>query len=123
VIARTVTARGLVVTGIRGDIGGEGKLMPVESIATPGSGNLKLTSLLGMCVLWASLKFYWCFSRLSKRARSSRLVGSRHMYDLAIITKHTQDPLYNPDAMIDVHLHLTAETDCWCCCVGYVVHF
>lgn len=33
---------GLVVTGV-----GEGELMPIESIATPGSGNLKLTGSLG----------------------------------------------------------------------------
>jgi hypothetical protein len=33
---------GLVVTGM-----GEGELMPIESIATPGSGNLKLTGFLG----------------------------------------------------------------------------
>lgn len=33
---------GLVVTGM-----GEGEIMPVESIATPGNGNLKLTGSLG----------------------------------------------------------------------------
>jgi ATP-dependent Lon protease len=33
---------GLVVTGM-----GEGELMPIESIATPGNGNLKLTGSLG----------------------------------------------------------------------------
>ena len=33
---------GLVVTGT-----GEGEIVPVESIATPGDGNLKLTGSLG----------------------------------------------------------------------------
>lgn len=33
---------GLVVTGM-----GEGEIMPIESIATPGNGNLKLTGSLG----------------------------------------------------------------------------
>jgi ATP-dependent Lon protease len=40
--ARRRVIWGLVVTGM-----GEGELMPVESIATPGNGNLKLTGLLG----------------------------------------------------------------------------
>lgn len=40
--ARRGVVWGLVVTGM-----GEGELMPIESIATPGSGNLKLTGSLG----------------------------------------------------------------------------
>jgi ATP-dependent Lon protease len=40
--ARRGVVWGLVVTGM-----GEGELMPVESIATPGNGNLKLTGSLG----------------------------------------------------------------------------
>jgi ATP-dependent Lon protease len=39
--ARRGVVWGLVVTGM-----GEGKLMPIESIATPGSVNLKLTGSL-----------------------------------------------------------------------------
>ena len=70
---------GLVVTGM-----GEGAIMPVESIATPGSGHLKLTGSLGEvrpelarpCLLPTSRFFSFLF-RLSRRAQSSRLVGSR----------------------------------------------
>jgi ATP-dependent Lon protease len=40
--ARRGVVWGLVVTGM-----GEGEIMPVESIATPGSGQLKLTGSLG----------------------------------------------------------------------------
>jgi len=40
--ARRGVVWGLVVTRM-----GEGKIMPVESIATPGNGNLKLTGSLG----------------------------------------------------------------------------
>jgi ATP-dependent Lon protease len=40
--ARRGVVWGLVVTGM-----GEGEIMPVESIATPGNGNLKLTGSLG----------------------------------------------------------------------------
>jgi ATP-dependent Lon protease len=40
--ARRGVVWGLVVTGM-----GEGELMPIESIATPGSVNLKLTGSLG----------------------------------------------------------------------------
>jgi ATP-dependent Lon protease len=40
--ARCGVVWGLVATGM-----GEGELMPVESIATPGNGNLKFTGLLG----------------------------------------------------------------------------
>ena len=40
--ARRGVVWGLVVTGM-----GEGEIMPVESIATPGNGNVKLTGSLG----------------------------------------------------------------------------
>jgi ATP-dependent Lon protease len=40
--ARRGVVWGLVVTGM-----GEGEIMPVESITTPGNGNLKLTGALG----------------------------------------------------------------------------
>ena len=40
--ARRGVVWGLVVTGM-----GVGELMPVESIATPGNGNLKFTGLVG----------------------------------------------------------------------------
>jgi ATP-dependent Lon protease len=50
--ARRGVVWGLVVTGM-----GEGELMPIESIATPGSGNLKLTGSLGDVRSLAS--YYW----------------------------------------------------------------
>ena len=40
--ARRGVVSGLVVTGM-----GEGDIMPVESIATPGNGNVRLTGSLG----------------------------------------------------------------------------
>jgi hypothetical protein len=57
--------------------------MPVESIATPGSGHLKLTGSLGEVRPELAHPHYRRateishFSRLSRRARSSRLAGSR----------------------------------------------
>ncbi|KAF8494964.1 ATP-dependent protease La [Russula emetica] len=83
--ARRGVVRGLVVTGM-----GEGELMPIESIATPGNGNLKLTGSLGDS---AKLALSWV---------------KTHAYDLGITTKRTQDPLRIPDAMIVVHVHLPA---------------
>jgi len=66
--------------------------MPVESIATPGSGHLKLTGSLGEVIKEsAELALSWV---------------KTHSYDLGITNKHAQDPLRIPDAMIDVHLHL-----------------
>ncbi|KAH9022773.1 ATP-dependent protease La [Lactarius pseudohatsudake] len=77
---------GLVVTGM-----GEGEIMPVESIATPGSGHLKLTGSLGD--VSAELALSWV---------------KTHSYDLGITSKRVHDPLRIPDAMIDVDLHLPA---------------
>jgi len=77
--ARRGVVWGLVVTGM-----GEGEIMPIESIATPGNGNLKLTGSLGD-VRSLPLVFHgrggvlilWWPCRLSRRARSSRSAGSR----------------------------------------------
>jgi hypothetical protein len=61
----------------------EGAIMPVESIATPGSGHLKLTGSLGevrpelVHPYYPGLKHHVFFYRLSMRARNSRLAGSR----------------------------------------------
>lgn len=87
--ARRGVVWGLVVTGM-----GEGEIMPVESIATPGSGHLKLTGSLGDVIKEsAELALSWV---------------KTHSYDLGITNKLAQDPLRIPDAMIDVHLHLPA---------------
>jgi len=87
--ARRGVVWGLVVTGV-----GEGEIMPVESIATPGSGNLKLTGSLGDVIKEsAELALSWV---------------KTHAYDLGITNKHGQDLLRMPDATIDVHLHLPA---------------
>ncbi len=67
---------GLVVTGM-----GEGEIMPVESIATPGSGHLKLTGSLGDVrpehPYFQVARLKCRVFRRSRRARSSRLVVSR----------------------------------------------
>ncbi|KAH9177280.1 ATP-dependent protease La [Lactarius sanguifluus] len=87
--ARRGVVWGLVVTGM-----GEGEIMPVESIATPGSGHLKLTGSLGDVIKEsAELALSWV---------------KTHSYDLGITSKRAQDPLRIPEAMIDVHLHLPA---------------
>ncbi|KAH9039661.1 Lon protease C-terminal proteolytic domain-containing protein [Lactarius pseudohatsudake] len=87
--ARRGVVWGLVVTGM-----GEGEIMPVESIATPGSGHLKLTGSLGDVIKEsAELALSWV---------------KTHSYDLGITSKRAQDPLPIPDAMIVIHLHLPA---------------
>ncbi|KAH9029169.1 ATP-dependent protease La [Lactarius pseudohatsudake] len=87
--ARRGVVWGLVVTGM-----GEGEIMPIESIATPGSGHLKLTGSLGDVIKEsAELALSWV---------------KTHSYDLGITSKRAQDPLRIPDAMIDIHLHLPA---------------
>ncbi|KAI0246609.1 P-loop containing nucleoside triphosphate hydrolase protein [Lactifluus subvellereus] len=80
---------GLVVTGM-----GEGEIMLIESIATPGSGQLKLTGSLGDVIKEsAELALSWV---------------KTHTYDLGITNKRALDPLRIPDAAIDLHLHLPA---------------
>ncbi|KAI0298983.1 Lon protease C-terminal proteolytic domain-containing protein [Multifurca ochricompacta] len=87
--ARRGVVWGLVVTGM-----GEGEIMPVESIATPGNGHLKLTGSLGDVIKEsAELALSWV---------------KMHSYDLSITNKRAQDPLRIPDATIDVHLHFPA---------------
>ncbi|KAI9435502.1 ATP-dependent protease La [Lactarius indigo] len=88
--AQRGVAWGLVVTGM-----GEGEIMPVESIATPGSGHFKLTGSFGDV----------CDQESAELALSW---AKTHSYDLGITSKRAQDPLRIPDAMIDVHLHLPA---------------
>ncbi|TBU30927.1 ATP-dependent protease La [Dichomitus squalens] len=77
---------GLVVTGM-----GEGGLLPIETSAVPGSGNLKLTGSLGDVIKESGeLALSWVKS---------------HAYDLYITKLRSQDPLKHPDP-IDIHLHL-----------------
>ena len=77
---------GLVVTGM-----GEGGVMPVETIAVPGDGRLKLTGSLGDVIKESGeLALSWV---------------KTHAYELCITNSRAQDPLKVPHE-IDVHLHL-----------------
>ncbi|KAI8972556.1 ATP-dependent protease La [Trametes punicea] len=77
---------GLVVTGM-----GEGGILPIETIAVPGSGQLKLTGSLGEVIKESGeLALSWVKS---------------HAYDLYITKLRSEDPLKVPDP-IDIHLHL-----------------
>ncbi|KAG6810755.1 hypothetical protein H0H92_010464 [Tricholoma furcatifolium] len=77
---------GLVVMGQ-----GEGGILPVETIAVPGSGKVKLTGSLGDVIKEsAELALSWV---------------KTHAYDLCITNTRAQDPLKVPE-LIDIHLHL-----------------
>ncbi|KLO17734.1 ATP-dependent protease La [Schizopora paradoxa] len=79
---------GLVVMGA-----GEGGVMPVESIAVPGSGHLKLTGSLGEVIKESGeLALSWV---------------KTHAYALGVTESTREDPLRVPEA-IDIHLHLPA---------------
>ncbi|KAI0944473.1 hypothetical protein AcW1_002170 [Taiwanofungus camphoratus] len=79
---------GLVVTGM-----GEGGILPVETIAVPGTGRLKLTGSLGEVIKESGeLALSWV---------------KTHAYDLYITKLKAQDPLKVPDP-VDIHLHLPA---------------
>ncbi|TFK71533.1 ATP-dependent protease La [Pluteus cervinus] len=79
---------GLVVMGQ-----GEGGILPVETIAVPGTGRLKLTGSLGDVIKESGeLALSWV---------------KTHAYDLCITHTRAQDPLKVPDP-IDIHLHLPA---------------
>nr|GAT46762.1 ATP-dependent protease La [Mycena chlorophos] len=74
---------GLVVMGQ-----GEGGILPVETIAVPGSGRLKLTGSLGEVIKESGeIALSWV---------------KTHAYDLCLTETRLQDPLKG----IDVHLHL-----------------
>ncbi|KAI0717733.1 ATP-dependent protease La [Cerioporus squamosus] len=77
---------GLVVTGM-----GEGGILPIETTAVPGTGQLKLTGSLGEVIKESGeLALSWVKS---------------HAYDLYITKLRSQDPLKFPEP-IDIHLHL-----------------
>ncbi|PBK92746.1 ATP-dependent protease La [Armillaria gallica] len=79
---------GLVVMGQ-----GEGGILPVETIAVPGTGSLKRTGSLGDVIKESSeIALSWV---------------KTHAYDLGITNSRSQDPLKGPDP-IDIHLHLPA---------------
>ncbi|KDR78343.1 hypothetical protein GALMADRAFT_138444 [Galerina marginata CBS 339.88] len=79
---------GLVVTGQ-----GEGGILPVETIALPGSGRLKLTGSLGDVIKESGeLALSWV---------------KTYAYDLCITNSRSEDPLKVPEP-IDIHLHLPA---------------
>ncbi|KAF8583407.1 ATP-dependent protease La [Ramaria rubella] len=77
---------GLVVMGQ-----GEGGILPVETIATPGSGKLRLTGSLGEVLRESGeLALSWV---------------KTHAYALCVTSVPSQDPLKVPDP-IDIHIHL-----------------
>ncbi|KAJ7623497.1 ATP-dependent protease La [Roridomyces roridus] len=79
---------GLVVMGQ-----GEGGILPVETIAVPGAGRLKLTGSLGEVIKESGeLALSWV---------------KTHAYELYITNSRAQDPLKVPE-LIDIHLHLPA---------------
>lgn len=79
---------GLVVMGQ-----GEGGIMPVETIATPGTGKLKLTGSLGDVIKESGeLALSWV---------------KTYAYDLRITSSRSEDPLMKPTPF-DIHLHLPA---------------
>jgi ATP-dependent Lon protease len=77
---------GLVVSG-----SGEGGILPVETIAVPGKGVIKLTGSLGDVIKESGeIALSWV---------------KTHAYDLHVTESRTQDPMNGPSP-IDVHLHL-----------------
>ncbi|KAJ6581196.1 Lon protease C-terminal proteolytic domain-containing protein [Mycena capillaripes] len=79
---------GLVVMGQ-----GEGGILPVETIAVPGAGRLKLTGSLGEVIKESGeIALSWV---------------KTHAYDLCITNSRAHDPLRVPE-LIDIHLHLPA---------------
>ncbi|GJE92960.1 ATP-dependent protease La [Phanerochaete sordida] len=77
---------GLVVTGM-----GEGGILPVETIAVPGDGRLKLTGSLGEVIKESGeLALSWM---------------KTNAYNLCITNARGQDPLKVPHSF-DIHLHL-----------------
>ena len=77
---------GLVVTGM-----GEGGILPVETIAVPGDGRLKLTGSLGEVIKESGeLALSWV---------------KTNAYNLCITNTRSHDPLKVPNS-IDIHLHL-----------------
>ncbi|KAF9528747.1 ATP-dependent protease La [Crepidotus variabilis] len=79
---------GLVVMGQ-----GEGGVMPVETIALPGTGRLKLTGSLGDVIKESGeLALSWV---------------KTYAYELCITNSRSEDPLKFPEP-IDIHLHLPA---------------
>ncbi|KIM41792.1 hypothetical protein M413DRAFT_445015 [Hebeloma cylindrosporum] len=79
---------GLVVMGQ-----GEGGILPVETIALPGTGRLRLTGSLGDVIKESGeLALSWV---------------KNYAYDLCITNRRSEDPLKVPEP-IDIHLHLPA---------------
>jgi len=79
---------GLVVMGQ-----GEGGILPVETIAIPGTGKLKLTGSLGDVIKESGELALSCVKT--------------YAYDLCITNSRSEDPLKLPEP-IDIHLHLPA---------------
>jgi ATP-dependent Lon protease len=102
---------GLVVSGL-----GEGSVLPIETCAMPGKGDIHLTGSLGDVSSTSK-----SLSRARSTAQppvpiiqvikeSSSLALSwvkTHAYDLRITSSRSEDPLKVPN-LIDIHLHLPA---------------
>lgn len=95
--ARRGLVYGLVVTGA-----GEGGVMPVESIAVPGTGKLKLTGSLGDVIRESGeLALSWV---------------KRHAWELGMVDGPMEDVLKvgrglgmgSKEMVVDIHLHLPA---------------
>ncbi len=94
---------GLVVTGM-----GEGGILPIETSAVPGSGQLKLTGSLGEVRPSYPGRGPLSDVYIQVIKESGELALSwvkSHAYDLYITKLRSQDPLKAPDP-IDIHLHL-----------------
>lgn len=116
---------GLVVTGM-----GEGEILPVESIAVPGTGKLKLTGSLGnvrtqplsffqlFIASHMAILMYSIFLTMQVIKESGELALSwvkTHAYELGVTASRGQDPLLarlgtgeEASSKIDIHLHLPA---------------
>ncbi|TRM63316.1 Lon protease C-terminal proteolytic domain-containing protein [Schizophyllum amplum] len=93
--ARPGVVYGLVVTGQ-----GEGGIMPIESVAVPGTGQLRTTGSLGDVI--------------RESAELALSFVKRHAWELGVTDARGQDPLKawkdreSGGGAIDVHLHLPA---------------
>ena len=100
---------GLVVMGQ-----GEGGILPVETIALPGTGRLRLTGSLGdVCAPSFSLPMcdrvdtFFPFQVIKESGELALSWVKNYAYDLCITNRRSDDPLKVPEP-IDIHLHLPA---------------
>lgn len=90
---RTRDERRGVVYGLVVTSSGEGDVLPVETIALPGTGKLKLTGSLGEVIKESGeLAMSWV---------------KRYSWEMGVTRGRGEDPLKVPEG-VDVHLHLPA---------------